>query len=190
MIPMIREVLDPIASSFDYPSEVSAFAAREAAAALVDLDPAASVAFGALARWLQETDQTDAEEHYTVLFDLEPSCTLHVGYHVYGDAYQRGALMAGLVGELRRAQVDLGTELPDFLPTVLRMLSRVADDEDRQLFIDRVVCVGLSKMRKELSAVKTPWAAALKALADMFGAPAVVEHTLEDLLRRETSTNA
>lgn len=190
MIPIIREVLDPIASSFDYPSEHGHRAAREAAAVLADIAPAASVAFGALAQWLQDTPRAEAEERYTSLFDLQPSCTLHVGYHVYGEAYQRGALLAGLVGEMRRAEVDLGTELPDFLPTVLRMLSRVADDEDRQLFIDRVVCVALAQIRRELTAIKTPWTAALAALADLFEAPAPVEHTLDDLMRREAPTHA
>lgn len=190
MIPIIREILDPIASSFEYPSENNQRAAREAAAALVDRDPAASVAFGTLARWLQDTPRTEAEERYTALFDLQPSCTLHVGYHVYGEAYQRGALLAGLVGEMRRAGVDLGTELPDFLPTVLRMLSRVPDDEDRQLFIDRIVRVALAQIRRELCAIKTPWAAALTVLADLFEAPAPVEHTLDGLISREAPTDA
>lgn len=190
MIPLIRELLDPIAASFEYPDDASPGAARDAAAALAEVDPAASVAFGALARWLDETPRTEAEERYTTLFDLQPQCTLHVGYHVYGEAYQRGALLAGLVGELRRAGIDPGTELPDFFPTVLRLLGRVPDDEDRELFFDRVVRVALSRMRKELGAVSTPWASALAAVADMFEAAVPAERSLDDLIRQEARSHA
>ena len=56
----------------------------------------------------------EVEERYTALFDLNPVCTLHIGYQVFGDTYPRGDLIANLGGELRKAGVSRG-ELPDFL---------------------------------------------------------------------------
>ena len=56
------------------------------------------------------------------LFDLNPVCTLHVGYHVFGDTYPRGAFLVNLAARAARRRRRPRRRLPDHLPTVLRLL--------------------------------------------------------------------
>lgn len=173
-------MLDSVARALEYPTEHTARAAGLAALDLSDVEPRACAAFGELAAWLEGTALWEQEELYTRLFDLKPTCTLHIGYHVYGEAYQRGELLAGLVGELRGAGIDPGTELPDFLPTLLRLWTRIEHDDDAQLFHDRILAAGIAVIAKELRRVDHPWAAAVCALEHLFPQPAeAVEETTQ-----------
>ncbi|HEU4390292.1 MAG TPA: hypothetical protein VFV34_20990, partial [Blastocatellia bacterium] len=61
------------------------------------------------------------QELYTRTFDLNPVCTLDIGYHLFGENYKRGELLARL--RETEAPFDLGqaTQLPDHLPVLLRL---------------------------------------------------------------------
>ncbi len=166
-----RETLDAIADSLMFPHASSAARARQAAERLVDDYPTVAQAFSELATWLDETDRFKAEENYTILFDLEPACTLDIGHHIYGEAYQRGSLLAGLTAECREHGVSLADELPDFLPTVLRLVGRLPDSEERRVFIDRILSIAVGKMNKALRRWSGPWAQAVSSLADVYVAP-------------------
>ncbi len=161
-------LLDSMAVALEYPTDKSERAATYAASKLSEIDADAARAFGKLSWWLCETARWDAEELYTRLFDLKPTCSLHVGFHVYGEAYQRGALLAGLVGELRAAGVDPGVELPDYLPNVLRLWGRIPHDDDARLLHDRIIAPGIANIAKELRRIDTPWAQAVCALEALF----------------------
>lgn len=124
-------------------------------------------AFRDLAHYLESEGKDKSEERYTRLFDLSPVCTLHIGYHLFGDAYGRGELLAGLVGELRNAKVPLGHEIPDFLPTLLRLVPRIESDENRQVFLEHVLLPGLEKMKKSLGDPKDPWSEIILALPEL-----------------------
>ena len=47
-------------------------------------------------KYIISTELDRLRELYTVTFDLNPVCTLDVGYHVFGESYKRGAFLAGL----------------------------------------------------------------------------------------------
>lgn len=67
------------------------------------------------------------EEIYTWTFDLNPVATQEIGWHLWGEQYERGRFLA----ELRALQTDLGiiavTELPDHLTILLDTLARIPD---------------------------------------------------------------
>ena len=158
--------LDTIAFVLEYPGvafESKLESARLEAGGTERMDQA----FRNLAHYLESEGKDKSEERYTQLFDLSPVCTLHVGYHLFGDAYGRGELLAGLVGELRNAKVALGDEIPDFLPTLLRLVARIEDDESRQVFLEQVLLPGLEKMRESLGESKDPWAEIIRALPEL-----------------------
>jgi len=186
-----RQTLDAIASSLSFPHGGSAKDAQLAAEQLLDDYPASAQAFGELARWLAETEPFELDELYTKLFDLDPTCTLDIGHHVYGEAYQRGALLAGLTEELRKYGISLTNELPDYLPTVLRLVGRLPDTEERRVFIDRILAVAVAKMNKVLRRVETPWARAISSLADIYVAPPEeVDDSLKKRIRLEVLAGA
>jgi nitrate reductase delta subunit len=94
-----------------------------------------------------------------------------VGYQVFGDTYPRGAFLARLAGELRSAGVPRGEDLPDFLPTVLRLLGRVGAADAAPL-LEVVVLPALARMNQALDDSRSPWSDVIRALPAVLGEPA------------------
>jgi nitrate reductase delta subunit len=65
------------------------------------------------------------EELYTRTFDLNPVATLEVGWHLWGEQYERGRFLAELRALQEDLGVDAGNELPDHLTAVLATLARL-----------------------------------------------------------------
>ena len=168
---LTTEALDAAASAIEYPTKKSVEYSRAAAEAFSTIDKDVSEAFSELATYQAKTPVWEQEEMYTRLFDLHATCSLHVGYHVFGEAYQRGALLAGLVGEHRKVGVDLKTELPDYLPTVMRLWARLPRNEETELFHDKVIAAGLSKINSELKKANQVLSRAVCSLGRVFPMP-------------------
>jgi nitrate reductase molybdenum cofactor assembly chaperone NarJ/NarW len=64
------------------------------------------------------------QEHYTAVFDLNPSASLNLTYHLMGDREDRGRALAELLEVYRQAGFEPAVnELPDFLPLMLEFLA-------------------------------------------------------------------
>ncbi|HHH11137.1 MAG TPA: hypothetical protein ENK23_03585 [Sorangium sp.] len=157
---------EALATALAYPTEHTAAAALAGVGQLPPGHPRVVAALHAIAEQLAGGVHA-AEERYTLLFDLKPVCTLNIAWHIFGDTYARGALLAQLVPELDRYGVDHRHDLPDYLPTLLRLLGRIEDDEDRQLLTHAVILPGLSKIARTLKHSKDPWALLLTALVEL-----------------------
>jgi nitrate reductase delta subunit len=187
--------LDLVAACLEYPSARTPVLARQAAERTAGDHVALARALWDLAVWLERAPLGEAEERYTTLFDLDPVCTLHIGYQVFGDTYPRGAFIANLARELRQAGVDRGDDLPDFLPVVLRLLAAVSPDEAEPL-LSVIVRPALAKMRQALEGSRSPWSDVIRALPELLGdagdtmAPAVSRIDLEDSRSHGTSERA
>lgn len=70
------------------------------------------------------------EETYTATFELNPVSYLYAGYVLLGESYKRGAFMVELKSKLSRYGVECGSELPDFIPVLLRLLARLPEGSD------------------------------------------------------------
>jgi nitrate reductase molybdenum cofactor assembly chaperone NarJ/NarW len=86
------------------------------------------------------------EEQFTRTFDLNPVCSLEVGWHLFGENYDRGALMARIRRELARSGVKENGELPDHLTQVMPLLARMQSDEAED-FYAACVAPALAKMQ-------------------------------------------
>lgn len=159
-LPLLADVLE-------YPHEGSAGLARRAADLLAGDHIGVSNALWDLAVWLENTPRGAVEERYTGLFDLNPVATLNLGYHVFGDTYQRGEFLAGLAGELRQRGLEPGLDLPDYLPTVLRLLARIEPAEEAGLLLSVGVLPGLAKIGESLKDSHDPWSKLLRVLPDL-----------------------
>lgn len=166
-----RQLLEDVATCLEYPGigfEDKSHVARRHLG--VDETPARlhmGQALSRLALYLTEHGRAASEEQYTRLFDLSPVCTPHLGYHLYGDAYERGALLAALMPEVERASVRLDGELPDFLPVLLRLLARLPDEEDAELLVVHLMAPGLAKMVTAVENATDPWSAVVRALDEL-----------------------
>lgn len=65
------------------------------------------------------------EEYYTSTFDVQPLCTLDIGYVLFGQDYRRGEFMVNMKKEHIKAKNDCGSELPDHLPNIMNLLPRM-----------------------------------------------------------------
>jgi nitrate reductase assembly molybdenum cofactor insertion protein NarJ len=69
------------------------------------------------------------QELYTTTFDLNPVASLEVGWHLWGEQYERGRFLAELRGKQTSMGIDADTELPDHLTVLLRMFTHAANEE-------------------------------------------------------------
>jgi nitrate reductase delta subunit len=147
--------------------------------------PELADAHAAHAAYLETSPAGEAEERYTPRFDLSPVCTLHVGYHLFGETYQRGAFLAGMSGELRsRGLAPTDGELADHLAAVLRLLARVTDADERETLVDRALLPALQRMSVALGDSTSPWTNVIRALPcclERFGSGETLELALPSL---------
>jgi nitrate reductase delta subunit len=160
---MDAALLEAVAAALEYPGPGKA-ERPGTAEALTCAPPALASALRALGAYLAAAPAGEAEERYTALFDLNPVCTLHAGYHLFGEDYKRGELLAGLAAELRKADLLIGTELPDYFPALLRLTAR-SDPAGRETLVDYLLLPALVKMTDALKASESPWAAVVRALS-------------------------
>lgn len=127
----------------------------------------------------------DLQELYTRTFDLNPVCALEVGYHLFGENYKRGEFLANL--RETEAPFELGQEqqLPDYLPVLLRLLTKLEDEELRASLIAECLIPALGKMLRSLEQTDNPYRYLLRAVRAMLQAevPLVSSDTTQFNLR-------
>jgi len=73
---------------------------------------------------LEGKDRIRVQEQYTALFDMSPSTTLNVTYHLWGDGEKRARLLTRLQQVYAGEGLEKKSpELPDFLPLVLEFMA-------------------------------------------------------------------
>ena len=98
---------------------------------------------------LSEEQLDEVQEIFTRSFDVQSITTLGVGYVMFGDDYKRGEVLVNLNREHREAGVDCGSELPDHLPNVLRLVARWQDPEILAEFVEEILHPALRMMIEE-----------------------------------------
>jgi nitrate reductase delta subunit len=123
-----------LAGVLEYPQPGLAEAVRECTALLAADNLAAAACLREFGAFVEETPPGRLEEIYTGTFDLDAACYPYVGYHLFGESYQRSLFMLGLseryraqgfpAGGLRSA---IAGELPDHLAVLLHFLAACDD---------------------------------------------------------------
>jgi len=113
--------------------------------------------FSLFASETEKFSLSELQELYTRTFDLSPVCALDIGYHLFGENYKRGVFLANL--RETEAPFDLGQEhqLPDYLPVLLRLLTKLDDEELRSALIVDCMIPALEKMLKTLGEGENPY---------------------------------
>lgn len=123
--------------------------------------PAACAALEPFAAFVAGSSDTELEEAYTQTFDLNPACALEIGWHLYGEEYQRGEFLVEMRRLMRRLGVPEDTELPDHLSHVLEVLPLMEKGQARELAA-RKILPALAKIRK--AAAGHPYDGVLRAI--------------------------
>lgn len=102
----------------------------------------------------KEFSATELEEIYADLFYIKPLVSLDLGYQLFGDERKRVEFLLHLKGLQQKYAVDCGTELPDSLPNVLTLLTRLAEGEDRDELVGLALTPALGKMLAVMAKAK------------------------------------
>ncbi|MBN8216938.1 MAG: molecular chaperone TorD family protein [Spirochaetes bacterium] len=98
----------------------------------------------------------ELQEGYTRAFDLMPAAPLYAGHHLFGeDTQRRTQFLVRLQEACQDHGIDLGGELPDFLPHVLTLASRLGDPSRARLLREEVLLPVLEKCVVALQG--SPW---------------------------------
>lgn len=144
-----------LARILDYPGGDICSEIEKCVAAIVKEYPNAGKHLLKFSHYANNTDLISLREHYTSTFDINPTCTLDIGFHVFGESFKRGSFLVGMNKMLRDNNIDAKGELSDHLPAVLELLSCMPDDEDYEYLIKLIIVPGLVKMKKSFGEIKS-----------------------------------
>jgi len=124
-----RRVLGLFANILEYPRQDLVSDVRECQDLLADTLPQAAELMGRFGDFAELTSTGGVEEAYTALFDLDSDLHPYIGYQLFGETYERSALLVGLKQLYRQGGYEPHPiELPDRISEMLRFFS-VGSDE-------------------------------------------------------------
>ena len=129
---------------------------------LRELAPEEAQNLSPLGEFVEAEDLRAVEELFTRSFDLNPSCCLEIGWHLFGEDYQRGEFLVNMRQALAEEELEESAELPDHVSHCLYLLTCL-DPEDAEAFVRRFILPALDKV---LDAVepKNPFTCLIQAL--------------------------
>jgi nitrate reductase molybdenum cofactor assembly chaperone NarJ/NarW len=162
-----RRILEDLAALLGYPGPATARRARDCARRLRGTRPRAAELLERFAGRCDATSPGLLEELYTATFDLAPACVPYVGHHLFGEGRERSMFLARLRGMQREEGFVAGSELPDHVCEVLRLVALARDAADRDALIDDGLAPAVEKMLPALAEARHPWADVLGAVAEV-----------------------
>lgn len=160
------ELFNLFAELFTYPREGYARIAERCLSAGVDLPSEAREGLEKFWGAIRDKTLEQLEELFVRTFDLNPVCVLEIGWHLYGDNYDRGAFLVKLREQLRAHNVRESSELPDHLTHVLALLARLDAEQAGALAAESVI-PALDKMLAGMAGKESPYEFLLSALREM-----------------------
>lgn len=140
-----RHLFGWFADILDYPHPRLLDAIQRCEALLATRRPDATALLGEFRRFVEVTPAGLLEEVYSGTFDLGASCHPYIGYHLFGETYQRSAFLVGLRESFAPLGFSEGTELPDHLAVLLRFLA-ICDEAQAEELVRFALIPAMSQM--------------------------------------------
>ena len=153
----MNNLYEVVASLLDYPGADWHVRVERCEEALTIHEPEVAAQFMGFHRKAQELSISQLQELYTQTFDLNPVCTLDIGYHLFGENYKRGELLANLRRTEAPYSVGQENQLPDYLPVLLRLLVNLEDEDLRRSLIGELLIPALDTMLKAFGTAENPY---------------------------------
>jgi nitrate reductase molybdenum cofactor assembly chaperone NarJ/NarW len=163
MIQTSKHPYELLASYLHYPHEGDVARLREHLPELERLSRAAGKQLSTFLDHGAQNSVPDREELFTRTFDINPTCTLELGWILYGQDYARGAFLVKMRQMLSAQEIPENGELPDHLTHVLLLLGRLPDDTAAS-FVTQEVMPGVTKMRESFKEKDNPYARVIEAV--------------------------
>lgn len=165
------QLYDALASLLTYPDAHYLKRAGQCRLMLADVQPEAGGQLGSFVTHIANLGMGELEELYTLTFDLNPVCSLEVGWHLYGENYNRGEFLVLMRQLMREQGLAENTELPDHLSNVLRVVGRLDPKRADRFCIDFLL-PALDKMLAGVADKDNPFARVLEAIRGLILSPA------------------
>lgn len=118
---------------------------------LMQTNAEAALALKPFIDYMERSSIVEMQELFLRSFDLQAITTLDIGFILFGEDYKRGKLLVHLNEEHNKAGNDCETELSDHLPNLLRLLSKMTNDEMRLEIATFLIIPAVEKMISEFS---------------------------------------
>lgn len=151
----IGRLYDSFADLLSYPTPSILEQTEGCFAQLQKAHPEAAIALERFLSGLRQCALEKLKELYTTTFDMQPVCYPYISFHLFGESYKRGALMAQLNESYHASGYSAGQELPDHLSVVLRFLGMDADNREGefcQALLNSGLVPALEKMLRSFGA--------------------------------------
>ncbi|MDO8681368.1 MAG: molecular chaperone TorD family protein [Acidobacteriota bacterium] len=126
-------LLSLLARALTYPDATTPALLTECGAAGAWAAPAAADELRRFAATMEGETIEVMQERFTGAFDFDPKCSLDIGWHLYGENYDRGDFLVRMREALAAHSIEEGVDLPDHLPHVLQLLARMPADAAAEL---------------------------------------------------------
>lgn len=136
------------------------------AGTFADPEPDAARLINSFAEATRDLSTERLQELFTQTFDLNPVCSLEVGWHLYGEEYARGTFLVSMRGLLRDHGLQENNELPDHLTNLLPLLDRL-EEAERNYFIEKYLSPAITKMLAPFETKKSPYEDIMRALVGL-----------------------
>ena len=170
--------LEGLGAALAYPREGFRASVTNCRERLQSVDEEAAAALGAFCDATGDLDQNGLEELYTRTFDLNPVCTLEVGWHLYGEQYRRGRFLVQARDLLQRVGIEEQGELPDHLMSLLPAVACL-DPENAAVFAGTYMVPAVDKMLSGLEGKANPYEQVLRAVRQILGTFAIEAAPIE-----------
>jgi nitrate reductase assembly molybdenum cofactor insertion protein NarJ len=118
-----------LAGLFDYPDHKTDDLLHATSDILLARYPMTIDTFRQFHKAILGMDLHGREEYFINTFEVEALISMDLGYILFGEDYKRGNFLAMMQQEQTEAGNDLGSELADHLPNVLRLLPLMSEHE-------------------------------------------------------------
>ncbi len=125
--------------------------------------PPAAKEVSKFGKYVEQCSGYELEEGYTRTFDVNPSCALEIGWHLFGEDYTRGQFLVRMRGELAKHKIPETVELPDHMTHALYVIAAMPEEEAR-LFSHACLFPALHKMLGSLDKTQSPYRHLLRCL--------------------------
>jgi nitrate reductase assembly molybdenum cofactor insertion protein NarJ len=160
-----RKVYDALSRLIDYPAPGYVEASEEWVSVVAQICPPAGEVLQPFAAFVSEHTAEQLEEIYCRTFDNTQSAALELGWHLYGEAYERGAFLVSMRQMLRDHNIPEDGELPDHASLALLLMSR-CDDATALKLARSAIKPALRKAVISLSAGQNPYEPVLDAVLE------------------------
>jgi nitrate reductase assembly molybdenum cofactor insertion protein NarJ len=167
---MERTVLfDHLAGLLAYPGRDFHQRIEACVAALAGTHPAAAERLEPFRAAAAERSVEQLQEMFIRNFDLNPAAALEIGWHLFGEQYERGELLVRMRRLLRRFALPESVELPDHLTHALAVLGRM-EGKEADDFAAACIYPALDKMRDGVRQSEGIFVELLEAVAEVLAA--------------------